>query len=276
MWTDGGRHVKILYEHPPHTHTPKRGLLFVAVIPKPKNIFARLPYSYFISHKDIYLKKSTYVPKVYYVLTPWSKVLLEKSVGAFYGTRRFITAFTSGRHPSLSSASEDILPYIISDYMVTDCLLFVTRLRIGRPGDRIPRGWGIFLFSKTVQTAPGAHPASYSIGNGVLPGLKLLKRDADHSTPSTAQVKNEWSCTSTPPICPHGMDRDKFKFYTYCWPLYRTAQAVCYSNAQYSTVKYSQVHYSKIRYNTQECTMVQFTAHHRSIYYSKIRYNTLQ
>jgi hypothetical protein len=171
---------------------------------------------------------------------------LVKKFPAFYGTRRFVTAFTSVRHPSLSSASQRTLPYIISDYMVTDCLLFVTRLRTGRSGVRIPRGRGISLFSKTVQTAPGAHPTSYSIGTRVSPGLKLLERDAGHSTPSSAQVKNEWSCTSTPPICPHGMGRDKFNFYTYL-PLYRTAQAVCYSSAQYSTVKYRKVHYSTIR-----------------------------
>jgi len=48
-----------------------------------------------------------------YLLTPWRKVLLKKLTGlqlvekypAFYGTRRFITAFTSARHLSLSWAS---------------------------------------------------------------------------------------------------------------------------------------------------------------------------
>jgi hypothetical protein len=48
--------------------------------------------------------------KLTYLLTPWSIVLLEKLTGlqlvqkfpAFYGTRRFITAFTSSRHLSLS------------------------------------------------------------------------------------------------------------------------------------------------------------------------------
>ena len=51
-----------------------------------------------------------------YLLTPWCRVLLEKLAGlqlvkkfpAFYGTRRFITAFTSFRHPSLSWASPPI------------------------------------------------------------------------------------------------------------------------------------------------------------------------
>ena len=45
-----------------------------------------------------------------YAFTAWSRVLLEKLTGsqpvkkfpAFYGTRRFISAFTSARHPSLS------------------------------------------------------------------------------------------------------------------------------------------------------------------------------
>jgi len=51
--------------------------------------------------------------KVTYLLTPGSRVLLEKLTGlqlvkkflAFYGTRMFITAFTSARHLSLSRAT---------------------------------------------------------------------------------------------------------------------------------------------------------------------------
>jgi len=47
-----------------------------------------------------------------YLLTPWSTFLLEKLTGfqlvkkfpAFYWNRRFITAFTSGHHLSLSWA----------------------------------------------------------------------------------------------------------------------------------------------------------------------------
>jgi hypothetical protein len=45
-----------------------------------------------------------------YILTPWSRVLPEKlkrpellkKFPAFYGTQRFITAFTRARHLSLS------------------------------------------------------------------------------------------------------------------------------------------------------------------------------
>ena len=45
-----------------------------------------------------------------YLFTPWSTVILEKLIGSqlvkkfptFYGTRRFITPFTSAHHLSLS------------------------------------------------------------------------------------------------------------------------------------------------------------------------------
>jgi len=52
----------------------------------------------------------TYLLVLIYLLTPWSRVLLENVTGlqlvkkfpAFYGTRRFITALTRARHMCLS------------------------------------------------------------------------------------------------------------------------------------------------------------------------------
>jgi hypothetical protein len=44
------------------------------------------------------------------------------------------------------------------------------------------------------------------------------------SPPSSAEVKNEWSCTSTRPICRHGVHRDNFTFL----PLYRCYVLPCY------------------------------------------------
>ena len=41
-------------------------------------------------------------------------------------------------------------------------------LKSRRPGVRIQAGTRDFLFSKTVQTGSGAHPAFYSMGTGVL------------------------------------------------------------------------------------------------------------
>jgi len=36
-------------------------------------------------------------------------------------------------------------------------------------------------------------------------GVKRPGREADHSHPSTAEVKNAWSHTSTQPVCFHGV-----------------------------------------------------------------------
>jgi len=57
-----------------------------------------------------------------YLLTPWSRVLLEKLTGlklvkefpAFYGTRRFITAFTIVRHLSLARKIQCISLHLTS------------------------------------------------------------------------------------------------------------------------------------------------------------------
>jgi hypothetical protein len=50
-------------------------------------------------------------------------------------------------------------------------------------------------------------------------GVKRSGREANHSPPSTAEVKNTYSCTSTPPIRLHGVvlnlnkrRRDNFTF----------------------------------------------------------------
>jgi hypothetical protein len=50
-----------------------------------------------------------------------------------------------------------------------------------------------FSSSLCIQTGSGAHPASYPMGTGVLsPGGKARPgRDADHSPPSSAEVKDE-------------------------------------------------------------------------------------
>jgi len=44
-------------------------------------------------------------------------------------------------------------------------------------------------FSAPVQTDPGAHPASYTMGTGSFTGVKQLGRGVDQPPPSTAEVK---------------------------------------------------------------------------------------
>jgi hypothetical protein len=51
-----------------------------------------------------------------------------------------------------------------------------------RPGVRIPAAPIDFLFSKTVQTGYGAHPASYSAVTRIFyPEVKAPGREVDHS-----------------------------------------------------------------------------------------------
>jgi len=44
-------------------------------------------------------------------------------------------------------------------------------------------------FSASVQTGPGAHPASYKMSNGSFPGVKFPGRGFDHPPTSGAVVK---------------------------------------------------------------------------------------
>jgi len=46
-------------------------------------------------------------------------------------------------------------------------------------------------FSAPVQTGPGDHPASCTIGTGSFPGVNSGRRDADPSPPSSAVVTKE-------------------------------------------------------------------------------------
>jgi hypothetical protein len=64
----------------------------------------------------------------------------------------------------------------------------VTATGYGLDGPGIESRWGV-RFSAPVQTGPGAHPASYTLGNRSFPGGKeRLGRDADPSSPSSAVV----------------------------------------------------------------------------------------
>ena len=83
-----------------------------------------------------------------YLLTPWSRDLLEKLTGlqlakkfpAFYGTRRFITALTSARHLSLSWASfiQSTHPHPTSRRSI---LILSSHLGLGLPSGLLPSGF---------------------------------------------------------------------------------------------------------------------------------------
>jgi len=41
-------------------------------------------------------------------------------------------------------------------------------------------------------------------------GIQQPWHEVNHSSPSGDKGKDEWRCTSTPPICLHGVDGDSF------------------------------------------------------------------
>jgi hypothetical protein len=72
----------------------------------------------------------------------------------------------------------------------------VIRLRIGRPGFNSREGQGFFLFViafRSVLLGLTQPPIQW------VPGAKRSGREADHSLPSSAEVKNAMSYTSTSP-----------------------------------------------------------------------------
>jgi hypothetical protein len=60
---------------------------------------------------------------------------------------------------------------------------------------------GIFFFATASGPALGSTqpPIQWVLG------VKQPKHEADHSPPSSTELKNMWGYTSTPPICFHGV-----------------------------------------------------------------------
>jgi hypothetical protein len=78
---------------------------------------------------------------------------------------------------------------------------YSARLRAGRLGVPVPSGAGSFSIHHRVQTGSGTQrvPGALSLG------VKRPGREADHSPPSSAEVKNGWSYTFTSPIRLHSV-----------------------------------------------------------------------
>ena len=102
-----------------------------------------------------------------YLLTPRSRVLLEKLTGfhpvkkfpAFHGTRRFITAFTSARHLSLSWDSwiHSIPPHPTSWRSI---LILSSHLCLGLPSGLFPSGFPtIALYTSLLSPIHATCPA---------------------------------------------------------------------------------------------------------------------
>jgi len=75
--------------------------------------------------------------------------------------------------------------------------------------DPIPEG---VIYSTAVQTGPGAHPASYTMGSGSFTGAKQPGRDAYHPPHLAPRLKKERSYTATLPLGLHGLFYGKLYF----------------------------------------------------------------
>jgi len=62
----------------------------------------------------------------------------------------------------------------------------VTRYRLDGPRIKTPV---LERFSTPIQTGPGVHAASYTMGTRSFPGIKRLERGIDHQPPSSVEVK---------------------------------------------------------------------------------------
>ena len=86
--------------------------------------------------------------------------------------------------------------------MTLDTLVDSDSLRVGRSGNRIPVE---ARYSAPVQTGPGAHPASYTIGTGSL-SRGWSGQGVTNTHPHLApRLKKEYSYTSTPPLGRQGL-----------------------------------------------------------------------
>jgi hypothetical protein len=63
--------------------------------------------------------------------------------------------------------------------------------RVAQSVQRLTPGWTARRFFAHVQTGPGAHPASCTMGTGSFAGVNWPGRGADHPPPPSAEVENE-------------------------------------------------------------------------------------
>ena len=84
-----------------------------------------------------------------------------------------------------------------------------TANRYGLDGPGIESRWGA-RFSTPVQTGPGAHPASCTMGTGSFAGVKRPGRGVDHPSPPSAEVnplktkrRSLYLKTQSVPRCKH-------------------------------------------------------------------------
>jgi len=80
--------------------------------------------------------------------------------------------------------------------------------RAGRSGVRILTGTRDYSLLQNLQTGSASSQPPGRWVPGSLSGQRRPEREVNHSPPSSAQAKSEWSFTSTLAICLHGLGRE--------------------------------------------------------------------
>ena len=89
----------------------------------------------------------------------------------------------------------------------------VTWIRAGRSGFPFWQVQEIYLYSEKSRQALGSTQPPVQWVPGVFStGVKRPISAVKCSSPSIAKVKNEWCCTTSPPVCLHGVDRNNCSF----------------------------------------------------------------
>ena len=71
-----------------------------------------------------------------------------------------------------------------------------------------------FMNERNKFSSSPKRPSRWGLPSLLLyPGAKRLGRDVDQSLPTTAEVRNEWSCTSNPPHMPSRSGQGHLHFY---------------------------------------------------------------
>ena len=110
---------------------------------------------------------------------------------------------------------------ILQNFAVANC--FYTRLLCeqgyySQYSNQIWAGWyGVWIpvWARDNSLLKNIQISSVGYRGGSLWEVKLLRHEVNHSSPTSAKVKNEWSCTPAPCICFHGTGREKFTLLTF-------------------------------------------------------------
>jgi hypothetical protein len=93
----------------------------------------------------------------------------------------------------------------------------VTRLRVPRSGVRMSVGARDFPLLQKSLANLGPNQPSIQLLPGAFSGVKRPGFEGNYVTPCIGEVKNEWNCTTSPPIRVHFMDSDTVTFTFHCF-----------------------------------------------------------